>query len=343
MALSNEAIPLHKKTIAIFCAGQSGDCLTISSVLRYRNELWGNCKIVWYIADENRDLLKYQKVELRTFPRGFGYPVMVHEENQKLIDAGKEPVWEDWLPLVDEKNHMNLSLKHNYPSLVDIDYGYFPAPHQIPAIKRHNWDYPNCSRKIFGIPDHYQWHPVLNFSDEEKHKIGVWFPPYYGIYKNPEKREDATKIIAIETFCGSGQSKMDDTMVRRTMDICREILGDCYFIFMSHKYLSGDEKYPDDIEDMGDVFIADIFSVRQCGFIVGCCDLLISVSSGISVAASCWGNNPTPILQFCGSKICSTEALALGKFELVTCDNKSFESAKEEFYTKLIELLNQNK
>ena len=43
------------KTIAIFCAGQSGDCLTISSVLRYRQELWGDAKIVWYLAKGKRE------------------------------------------------------------------------------------------------------------------------------------------------------------------------------------------------------------------------------------------------------------------------------------------------
>ena len=48
------------KTVGIFCAGQNGDILTISSVIKYRNELWGEGnKIIWFIDDNNRDLLKY--------------------------------------------------------------------------------------------------------------------------------------------------------------------------------------------------------------------------------------------------------------------------------------------
>lgn len=335
------------KTIAVFMAGQKGDIMCALSAMRYRDEIFGDAKIVWYAAIENFDLFKYQDIEVREFPRGFGYPQMVYEENKKLVDAGKEPVWEDWLPLVDEKNHLNLALKNNYPSLADIDYGYFPAAHQIPVQKRHGWDYPVCSKKIFGIPDHYEWHPVIKVSEEEKQIISKWFPPYH-VIANSNNELVKKKTIAIETFAGSGQSLMNDEMVRNAMKICRQELGECYFIFVSHKYLRSQEDFPEELMNDKDVYFASQYSVRQCAYIVACCDLLISVSSGVTVAASCWENKYRPgsvfksIIQFCGSIICSTISLSEGRrFELVTYDDKPFENAKNEFYEKLKLLLNE--
>lgn len=319
------------KTIAIFCAGQWGDCATISSVLKYRNELWGDAKIVWYISKDNADLLKYQDIEVREFPRGFGYPIMVHEENKKLIDAGKEPIWQDWKPLVDEKNHMNLSLKHNYPSLADIDFGFFPAPHQIDVTKIHGVDYPNVSRKIFAIPDHYEWHPVLAFSEKEADAA------FEFVWKLPEGKK-----ILFETFAGSSQSTLSDEMVKDTISICREHWPECVFIFASHKYLRAKESFPENFFEQPDVFSCAYFTVRQCALISDYCRLIISVSSGISVACSRWGRNNVPLLQFCGSFKCSTVSLYKGsKYELVTYDTKPFESAKEEFYQTLIKMLNE--
>lgn len=323
---------MKKKTIAIFCAGQSGDCLTISSVIKYREALWGDCHIVWYIADENKDLLKYQDVELRTFPRGFGYPIMVAEENKKLIDAGEEPTWEDWSGLVDENNHLNIELAKNCPSLAGINFGYFPAPHQMSVSKRHAIPYPLISKKVFGIPNNYEWHPVLAFSDEEIEVVKNFIPRRY-----------VEHYIAIETMAGSGQSVLNDIQVRKSMEICREILGVCNFVFLSNKYLRGNELFPADIiNDANNLFCAD-FTVRQCALIVDLCDLLISVSSGITVASSCWGNEPVPTIQYTGSAICSTETMALGRFELVTHDEKPVHVAENEFYERLKFLLNEIK
>lgn len=320
------------KTVGIFCAGQAGDCMEISCVLKYRQELWGDCKIVWYIADENRDLLKHQDIELRTFPRGFGYPEMVIEENKKLVEAGEAPVWEDWLPLVDENNHLNLVLKKYYPSLFDIDYGYFPAPHQIPVTARHNIEYSNCSKKVFGVPEHWEWHPFLDF-DENDFEAAEQF----------EENMGKGKKVLIETFAGSGQSLLDEEMIAKSMNLCNEYWGNCNFIFASHKFLRGNETFPEGLFYNPGVYSCAKFTVRQCALIAGGCNLIISVSSGITVAASCWYNKPVPIIQFCGSEICSTKSIALGRFELVTADEKSLGNAKEEFYTRLIELLKQYK
>lgn len=314
------------KKVAILCHGQIGDSGVITSVLRYRDELWGeDCKIVWYISDENKDILKYHDIEVREFPRGFGYPEMVVEENRKLVELGKEPVWENWKPLVDENNHLNIELAKSYPSLAEFDLGYFPAPHQMDASKRSGLEYSLVSKKVFGVKDHYEWHPVLKFSDQEREQANEYFDNllYY------------TYNIAIESFAGSGQSAMTDKNIRDAIKLCREILGVCNIIFVSHKYLRSQEEFPEDILKQDGVYHCPQFTVRQCALIVGNCDLLISVSSGISVASSCWGNKKTPIVQYTGSRICSTQAIALGVFELA--------DSEENFYIRLTSLLNSIK
>jgi hypothetical protein len=320
------------KTIAVFLAGQAGDIMEASSVLRYRNELWGDAKIVWYIDDANRDLLAYQDIELRTFPRGFGYPEMVIEENKKLVEQGKEPIWEDWLPLVDENNHMNLELKKNYPSLADIDYGYFPAPHQVDVVKRHNVTYPDVSRKVFGIPDSYEWHPCLEFVEEDYDKVESFLDEV-----------GKGKIVFIETFAGSGQSLLDEEMVMTAMDMCDDVWPDCKFVFGSHKFLRNKEAFPEHFFENINVYSCKDFTVRQCALIAGSSDLIISVSSGITVAASCWYNKPVPTLQFTGSSICGTKALALGEIVQVFADDRTIQSAKQQFYNELTNLLNKYK
>lgn len=327
------------KTIGIFCAGQAGDCMTISSVLKYKNELWGeDAKIVWYISNDNKDLLKHQDIEIREFPRGYGYPQMVLDENAKLIEQGKEPIWEDWQPLVDKNNHMNLELKSNYPSLADIDFGYFPAPHQISVQKRHGWEYAICSKKVFGINDDLAWHPVLKFSEEEIREVNEFWDKIFLLFFNPKG-----KVVAIESFAGSGQSKISDIQIINSMDICKRIYPDCNFIFMSHKFVNGNEKFPEGLTDSVGITTASHFTVRQCALVVGKCDLLISVSSGIAVASSCWGNHPTPIIQLCGSLVCSTKLLSLGRFELITTDDKTPKDWWNEFEMKLIQILNDIK
>lgn len=318
------------KTIGIFLAGQQGDIMSAMSVLKYRNELWGDDhKIIWYADKNNFDLFKYQDIEVREFPRGFGYPNRVKEENDIIwAKAGDKVLWEDWEPLVDENNHLNIELAKNYPSLEGIDIGHFPAPHQLPVEKR--LAYPLCSKKVFGVNMDLEWHPVLAFSDEEMDLASDF------LSELPDKR-----IVCLETMAGSGQSLMNDEQVRKSMQICRDILGECNFIFMSHKYLNGNEKFPEDLL-LENHFCSD-FTVRQCALIVDYAEILISVSSGITVAASCWGNTSVPIMQFCGSDVCSTRAMALGRFELVTHDEKPLHVAQEEYYSRLKLLLNEIK
>jgi hypothetical protein len=317
------------KTIAIFLHGQNGDIMEALSVMRYREELWGDAKIVWYADEANFDLFKYQDIEVRPFPRGFGYPQMVIEENAKLEGTDK-PRWEDWLPLVGENNHMVLASKAAYPSLSDIDYGYFPAPHQVPVHRRHNVQYADVSKKVFGVPDHYEWHPVLKFSDVEIAEAESYIAPIRN-----------HKRIFLETFGGSGQSRLSEEMILRAMDICRELWPGCVFIFGSHKFLRDNEIFPGYLSEQSDVLFIKEYTVRQTALIATRCDLMLSVSSGLTVAASCWDLGQPPTLQFCGSRICSTDSIHNGHFELVTADDKPFEFAEKQYYDKLTELLNE--
>lgn len=315
------------KTVGIFLHGQAGDVLTASSVLRYRDMLWRDAKIVWYISDDNRDLLKHHDIELRTFPRGYGYPKMVREENAKLNGTGK-PMWEDWQPLVDKDNRMDIKLKESYPSLADIDIGYFPAPHQMTPVQRHGLDYPSCSKKVFDVPGHLEWHPCIILSAEEVSNA-----------YNFIKRVGHGKKILIETFAGSGQSRLDEDMLVHAMNICSEAWPECKFIFASHKFLRGNEKFPEHIFEQDNVFSCADFTVRQCAGVANMCDLMLSVSSGITVAASAWTVMQPPILQFCGSWTCSTQTLAKGPFELVTADDKKLQVAKDQYFIKLVNML----
>lgn len=318
------------RTIGVFLHGQAGDIMSAMSVLKYRRELWSYSKIVWYADRNNFDLFKYQDIEVREFPRGFGYPEMVIEENKKLVEAGKEPIWEDWEPLVDDKNHMNLELKKIYPSLTDIDYGYFPAPHQIHYTKRHGIDYPNCSKKVFEVPDAWEWHPVISHDSEEIESVEKFI--------NPAKYK---KRIFFETFAGSDQSKLTQEMVENAVRMCKQMWPGCAIIFSSHKFLKAHEQFPDGWFDQEDVLSASNFTVRQCGILNNFVDLIISVSSGTTVACSAWNNKTTPIIQICGSFICSTKSLASDRhFELVTTDHKTYDQWSKEFYDMLSELLN---
>lgn len=316
-----------KKNVSIFLAGQQGDIMSAMSVLKYRDELWGDHNLIWYADKSNFDLFKYQDIELREFPRGFGYPIMVAEENKKLIDAGKEPVWEDWAPLVDENNHLNIELAKNFPSLAGINLGYFPAPHQMSVSRRHGIPYPLISKKVFGLPDSYEWHPVLEFSKKDYEETIV--------FRNKMPRYDIT--ICIESMAGSGQSILSDSMIRNVMGILEERLINVNFVFVSDKYLKNQQEFPEDILNKKNCFFAGHFSVRQCALIVGMSDLLISVSSGITVSASCWANKykGTTIIQYTGSSICSTQSMALGKFYLVTTDEKPNHVSENEFYDLL--------
>lgn len=326
------------KTIGIFAPGQNGDCLTISSVLRYKDELWGpDVKIVWFIADENRDLLKYNPdVELRHFAHGW----QISEQDKATIytdriakdKADDKPEWGDWSVLRMPDNKMNTNLKHLFPILSDIDIGYFPAPHQLHPDQRSGTTYPNCSKRIFGVEENAAWHPVLYHSPEESLAAAEFIDAL------PKGR----KLVLVETFGGSAQSKINHNMILDALDRCDEAWGQCNFVFLSHKYLNsnyGMETFPESI--LSRSVSAAHFTVRQCALLGQYADLILSVSSGVTCALSCWHNKPVPLIQFCGSAVCGTKELALGEcIQVFTDDNPN---AEKEYFEQLNFLLHKYK
>ena len=304
--------------VGIFAPGQNGDLITAMSVLKYREQIFGNKGIIWFANAPNAEALCYSPIsEVRPWPwANNGLP-----ENSP-----------DFYPLLcDENNRLNKSLAKDYKLTADLDEGFFPMAWMLLPQKRHGIDYPNCSRKVFGIQDDYPWHPVLSFSDDEKIMAATFM-----------ERLPPTKTIMWETFAGSDQSKLSDEMVKKGISICKEKWPWCNIIFVSHKYLKAQEKFPDNFFEQDGIYSGADFTVRQCALLNHFCKLLISVSSGISVACSAWGMN-IPIIQYTGSFICSTKSLSNGRFELVTADNKTKEVAEKEFEEKLIELLNEYK
>jgi hypothetical protein len=271
--------------IGIFLPGKNGDIITAMSVLKYRDTIFPNKKIIWFCNYPNADAFKFSPIsEVRTY-----------EWEHISVDP--------YTQLKNSYNKLNQERKLDFDLTKDLEDAYFPAPWMANSYFRDNTDYPSISKKIFGISPTLEWHPYLCFSNEEREMIKDF------CLKLPYK-----KTIMLETSYESGQSGWNDNFTKITIDICREKLGPCNFIFAS---LGDNSKFFDDIG----VVSASHFTVRQTALINNYSDLFIGTSSGISVATSCWNNKPTPKIQFCNSFICSTVPLANGSIDLVAPNN----------------------
>lgn len=301
--------------IGIFCPGQNGDIITAMSVLEYRDKIFPGKEIIWYCNTPNCDALMYAPIsEVRPYPwAGNGLP------------EGTP----DFYPLLcDSNNRLNMELAKDYELTADLEDGYFPTPWMVKPEARHGINYPVVSKRVFGVPDHLPWHPLLNFSEKERTAVDSWIA------------KDGP-VILIETFAGSGQSKLTHDMVMSAMQMCyAESGGRCTFVFVSHKYLNGQEEFPE-ILFRDSVKFAKEFTVRQCALLANYCDLFISVSSGVSVASSYWENKQFPMLQYCGSAVCGTKELANGECVQVFSDDNP--GAEQEFYESLKLLLTKYK
>ena len=103
-----------------------------------------------------------------------------------------------------------------------------------------NKEFYNKSQTVVNHGSSKSFYNNTSLTEEEKAEIMRWFPPHNAIRSKTNPTDlIAKKCVAIETFAGSSQSKLTDEMVRETMKLCKEQLGECYFIFMSHKYLNG--------------------------------------------------------------------------------------------------------
>lgn len=291
---------MANQKIAIFLNGNHGDVMTAMSVLKYKDIIWKDKDIVWFCSKIHSDVLKFAPVEVRE--------------------------WEDFTELIKNKkpdNTLRHDLKSRFSSLDDIDLGYFPAPWMYDPSdpNRNGIDYPNISKRIFGIDSSWEWHPMLYFSDEEREMVKDF------CLKLPYK-----KTIMLETDCRSNQSTWDSSMTAETMKICREKFGDCNFIFASA------EKDISKFLDNHGAVSCSHFTVRQTALVNNYSDLFIGLSSGISVATSCWGNKPTPKIQYTSNFTCSTVSLANGPIELI--EIHATPKPKEKYYSALKKVLN---
>ena len=294
---------MSRGKIGIFLPGRNGDIMQAMSVLKYKDVLWPDKDVVWFCGNTPfREVLNHNDAisEIRHWPEGYRLPERCEEENRKLKPG--EPAWADFSRLKDASYHLNQSLKHEFESTKDLEQGYFPGTWMMPPAERPGVDYPNVSRRVFGVDPSWEWHPYLGFSNEEREAVKEFCS------KLPHK-----KTVMLETDFASGVSQWDDNLTRETMAICRQKLGKCNFVFVCA---------PDNsrfFDDSGVVSCSQ-FTVRQTALVNNYSDLFVGISSGISQAINCWGNKPTPKLQYCGSFIMSSVSLANGPIELVVAD-----------------------
>lgn len=289
------------KKIGIFLPGANGDIMSAMSVLKYKNIAFKDREIVWFCSPPQSEVLNYAPVEIRP--------------------------WEDFSSILpfrrnDKKDNRNYQeIKKDFQSLKDIEEEYFPAPWlYLPDDKeRFGIDYPNISKKIFKINDNLEWHPMLYHTNYEKEMI-----------KDFCEKLPFNKTIMLETECRSSQSSWDDNMTIETINLCRKKLGKCNFIFGS---LKDSSKFFDDIGMVS----CSAFTLRQAALVNNYVDLFIGISSGLSVAVNCWGNKPTPKIQYTNSFICSTVSISNGITNLIEIHNNL--NHKQKYYQKLSEIL----
>lgn len=329
-----------RNKIGFFAFGQVGDVAACSSVLKYKEQLWPDSDIVWFINQPNSELLKHQDIEIRPWLHGWEIPesdlnTIYAERIKSDKDAGR-PNWENWAVLRNSENKLNQDLKHLFESTKDLSDGYFPLPHMLPVERRFELEYSNVSKRIFGVPDDWEWHPFLKWNEEEKDAVKSFASSW----------KQSKKTILLETFAGSGQSPFYTAeTTKEIMRVCREKFdGDVTFVFGSHKHIGGENNIGflnSDLFDRDDrsCISAGYLTPRLTALLINHVDLFIGISSGISVTTSAWGLKPTPKLVWCGSHICSTKAISNGPYHLVEAEFKTKEVATKEFFEVLNNVL----
>ncbi len=316
--------------IGIFLPGASGDIAHAMSVLKYKDIMWPGKDIIWFCNllpqshlgyPPRTDMLKFNDAisEVRHWPEGFRLSERCIEENLTVAAKGELP-WADFSVLMTADNRLNQETKYNFESTKDLDEGYFPAPWLMPN-RPPDTHYGDVSRIVYGADNSLPWRPYLCFSDEEREKA-----------KEFRATLPHDKTIMLETFMVSGDVHWTDDMTRNTMRLCREKLGKCNFVFACNK------DYSRFFDDPG-VVSCSHFTIRQCALIFNHCDLFIGVSSGISIAVSCWGNKPIPRIEWAGSPKISAAAHANGPVASIFFDEIPLPVAELQLEQKLIETL----
>jgi hypothetical protein len=298
--------------IGIFCPGHHGDMALCTSILKYKDILWPGKDIVWFTSLDpayasRLDMLKFNDAisEIREWPCQMDFHLL------------RTP---DGLLIPERKGDCD--------SLKDLDQGYFPAPwFLLPSPKWEVIHYANIPKMVYGADPSWEWHPYLCFSDEEREMIRDFCA------KLPH-----SKSIMLETNLTSAHFQLSDDVIRNIMQLCRTKFGNCNFIFASKLDKSGAVR---DYSSFGDdVISCSQFTIRQCALIHNHCDLFVGVCSGLTVAASCWGNKPVPRVEQCSS-LTSYSVIANGPVCSVFADNLSHEEAGRRLEAGVAETLNK--
>ncbi len=295
--------------IGILACEQHGDIALCTSVLKYKDILWPDKKIVWFcnLSPEKAtylDMLKFNDAifEIRDWP--------------------KFKTMEDFRDCVDPNGQLKLSRRSDFESMKDLHNGYFSAPWAVlPSKAFEGVNYSNIPRMVYGADPSWEWHPYLGFSDEEREKARDFCAnlPH-------------SKTIMLETQLRSaGNFNLGEDVIRNIMALCRNKFGKCNFIFAS---MMDHTKF---VDDPG-VVSASSFTVRQVALVHNYCDLFIGVCSGITQAVSCWGNKPVPRIEMCG-EIIQSSVIANGPVTSFFCDNMSLERMNRGFEQTIANVL----
>lgn len=288
---------MGKGKVGIFCPAHHGDIALCTSVLKYKDIIWPGKDIVWFSSllpqfASRLDMFKFNDAisEIRECPP-------VTHEIKKFID-----------PMT---GHLLLDRRGGFEGLDDLDAGYFPAPW---AVRPHpRWDdvhYAEVPRQVYGVNPSWEWHPYLKFSAEEEEMAKDFCA------KLPYKR-----TVMLETNTMSANFQFSDDLVRTIMYTARSKFKDCNFIFASKFDLTSTVANYSRFIDTGVVSAAD-FTVRQTALLHNHCDLFVGSCSGITMAASCWGNKFVPRVEQ-ASRANQSGGIAHGPVESVIADNLS--------------------
>lgn len=211
-------------------------------------------------------------------------------------------------------NRLLQDRKHLFEWSADLEEAYFPAPWM--KHPEHGLNYTEVSKQVFGVPGDWEWKPFLSFSDEEYDLVNDFMRGY-----------PKGKNILMETSFESGQSGWSEQLTQRTKQLCSQYWGDCNFIMLSE---------------------LKQFTVRQCALFANYADIIVGVSSGLSVVTSGWGLKNVPRIEFCNSLQCSTAGLNIGRDYHLIAPNveenilppePKMLSLQNRFEVKLVELL----
>lgn len=277
--------------IGIFIPGANGDILYSTAVIKYKDDIWGaGCTLVWFCCKESICLLENTTDVI----------VRLWDHNYDVDLAG-------------EHSMMDLSKKNMYETTSDLDIGYFVSPCWLDVTVRGGLNHlSECCRYAMGILHRdIVWRPYIELSESNHTNMQRFF----------DKLPKGRKNIMLETHYKSDQSKWNDNMTTQTLQICAELLGKCNFLFASNVHV----QFTQD-----NVYTCTELSLKEISALHDHCDLFIGVSSGVSVAISCWRNKPVPIIQFCADYWASTFPVTNAPMELVTNDLDSNRCRKRD-------------